>query len=193
MQLLTELGMGTGFPNSAAGIHSNCHGGMEKDLEEADAPYVVKSPALCEHLDRILQTSDIVIDHAIIPIRNLHDSAESRRDVSRRNQNRRGTPGGVWLTRNPCHQEAVLAQQLFNLVHALAKHQVPMIWLYFPRLVKDAHYLYQQLKPVLPGTDFESFQRAFEAVSRPELVHSFEPQRKGQNSLLARMLDLLTR
>jgi hypothetical protein len=174
VQLLTELGLDTGFAHPVSGIHANCNAGMEWDIRQKDAPYVVKSPALCEYLDDVLETSDVVIDHAIIPVRDLYSAAESRRDVSRRGSRRVGLPGGLWLTKNPRSQESVLARQLHQLVHALVKHDVPTIWLHFPRLVKDPDYLYTKLKPVLPAADLESFKRAFEAVSRPELVHDFQ-------------------
>jgi hypothetical protein len=194
VQLFTELGLDTGFADSASGLLPDCHAGMERDIRDKDAPYVVKSPALCEYLDEVLQTSEIVIDHALVPIRDLYSAAESRRDVSRRGPRKRGNPGGLWLTKNPRAQEAILAQQLHHLVHTLAKYDIPMIWLHFPRFVKDPDYLYQKIKPVLPSPDFESFTKAFRAVTRPELVHDFAPLREGQasrKSLFARLRGLI--
>lgn len=183
MQLFTELGLDTGFPDSTSGIHPGCNAGMEWDIKQPNAPYVVKSPSLCEYLDEILETGDTVIDCAIIPIRDLHASAESRRAVSRQ-RNKRGTPGGLLLTKNPRKQEAVLARLMHLLVHALAKHDVPMIWLHFPRLTQDPDYLYGKIQSVLPGKNRETFLRAFRAVSRPELVHDFQQKSSAKKPLL---------
>jgi hypothetical protein len=188
VQLFTELGLDTGFANSRDGLHAGCNAGMEwsvDDLFKKKAPYVVKSPALSEHINEILGTPGLVVDLMIIPIRDLYASAESRRLNARQAGNAK-TAGGLWLTRDPRKQEMALATQFHYLVHALVKHDVPMIWLDFPRCVKDAGYLYRKLQPVLPATDFPAFARAFKEVSRPELVHQF-PAQAEKSSLLTRM------
>ena len=186
VQLLTELGLDTGFSKAHEGIHQACHAGMERNTEEIfnqTAPYVVKSPGLSEQIDKILEAPGVVIDFMIVPIRDLYASAESRRTNARQAKNRKA-PGGLWLTKNPRKQEAALAEQFHHLVHALVKHDVPMIWLHFPRLVQDPDYLYGKIKSVLPGQNLESFTRAFRAVSRPELVHEFEQKSSPKKSLL---------
>lgn len=189
VQLLTELGLETGFVNSTDGVHAACNAGMEWSVEEIfkhSAPYVVKSPAVSEHIDRILETPGVVVDCMIIPVRDLHAAAESRRTNARRAGNVK-TAGGLWLTKNPRKQEAALAMQFHSLVHSLTQHDVPMIWLHFPRLVKDAEYLYGKLRPVLPGKDFAAFDRAFRAVSLPELVHEFKSKATARGSWLKRV------
>jgi hypothetical protein len=173
VQLLTELGLDTGFSSSNSDVNPNSNAGMEWNIRSANAPYVVKSPALCKDLEALLAAGDIVVDCAIIPIRDLYAAAESRRTVQR-NVKQRDLPGGLILTEDPQEQETALAREFHRLVHTLAKHDVPMIWLYFPRLVNDAAYLHGKLKSVLPDHDWELFSQAFRAVSRPELVHSFE-------------------
>jgi hypothetical protein len=183
VQLLTELGLDTGFPHANAGIHSSSNAGMEWNIKHHNAPYVVKNPALCKDLEEVLAAGDAVVDCAIIPIRDLYASAESRRTVQRK-LNERDTPGGLILTKNPREQEAVLATQLHSLVHTLAKHDVPMIWLYFPRLVQDPDYLFGKIKSLTPGQNSETFLQAFRAVSRPELVHDFEQKSAPKKSLL---------
>lgn len=192
MQLFTELGLDTGFSNSTEGIHHACNAGAEwriEDILKKCAPYVVKTPALCEHIDEILESPDIIIDYTIVPVRNLYASAESRRRIWREKK-KHGTPGGLWLTKKPRQQEAVLAEQFHHLVHALIKHDRPIIFLHFPKLVKDLEYLYDKLKPALLGIDFAKFSHAFHAVSRPELVHSFKPKTSARKSLLRRLMSL---
>lgn len=189
VQLLTELGLDTGFAGPADGMHAGCNAGMEWQLEDIfkkSAPYVVKTPSLAERIHEVLGAPGIVVDYMIIPVRELHAAAESRREISRQAR-KRGAPGGLWLTKNPRKQEAALALRFHHLVHALAQHDVPMIWLHFPRLVQDAEYLYAKLRPALPGKDFTAFASAFRAVSRPELVHDFKSKAAGKVSLLTRL------
>jgi hypothetical protein len=108
-------------------------------------------------------------------VRDLYSAAASRRAVQG-DTKKRDVPGGLVSADNPRDQEAVQARQFHRLVHTLAKHDVPMIWLHFPRLVQDATYLYGKLKSVMPGPDWELFSQAFQAVSRPELVPVFKPE-----------------
>ena len=91
---------------------------MEWDIRRANAPYIIKSPWLCDYLDDVLGSTNIVIDHAIIPIRHLYSAAESRRDVARRTDPSLysgNIPGGLWHASNPQQQESVLAEQLYKI------------------------------------------------------------------------------
>jgi hypothetical protein len=176
VQLLTELRLDTGFKDSAAAICPVANAGMEFDLRQPNAPYIVKSAGLCDYLDDVLQRGDVVIDHAIIPMRDLYAAAQSRREVARRAQGTEGAAevvGGLWHTRNPDAQEAVLTQQLYKLMHTLARHDVPLTLLDFPKFVYDPEYLYRKLGFALPNIGYNWFLRVFRGLSRPELVHNF--------------------
>lgn len=173
VQLLTELGLETGFPKGQV-IDTKSHGGLELDIRDANAPYVIKSPWLCDYLDDVLQGGDIVIDHAFIPMRDLYEAAQSRRHVSSAEPSNPGAvPGGLWHTSKPEEQENVLTGQLYKLMYALAKHDVPVSLLLFPRLVKDPEYLYQKTRFLLADVGYDLFKETFQAISRPELVHNF--------------------
>lgn len=168
VQLLTALGMDTGFDDITSGVMENCNAGMETDIRAADAPYLIKSPWLCDYLSEV---KDVVIDHAIVPIRDLYSAAESRRDVTRRNPFP-NAPGGLWHTKQPEEQEAVLSIQLYKLLSVIAERDIPMTLLHFPRLVHDPAYLLEKLSFLnIPPGDFE---RAFLEVARPELIHQFK-------------------
>jgi hypothetical protein len=178
VQLLSRLGLETGVGSAAVtGMDGTAHAGLECDIRRGDAPYVVKAPHLCESLDQVLTSGDVVVDHALVPVRDLYGAAESRRDVVRRSSSRlhpQLMAGGLFGTDDPAAQEAALTTRLYQLIQALAKHDVPTTLLYFPRLVEDAEYLFTKLRPVLP-TDIEyaAFLQAFGEVSKPELVHKF--------------------
>jgi hypothetical protein len=178
VQLLTALGLDTGFPHPDAGIFGNCHAGMELDVREPGAPYIVKSPWLCDYLDEVMRGGRIVIDHAIVPMRDLSAAAASRRRV---NGNAAPSvlpgqiPGGLWHTTRPEEQESVLTRQLYKLLMALAEHDIPVTLLQFPRLATDGEYLYGKLGFLLNGMPHETFRRGFHSVSKPELIHDFPP------------------
>ena len=179
VQLLTELGLDTGYANRHNEVSPRSNAGLEWDLRKDDAPYVVKSPALCERLEEVLQTSSVQIDHAIVPIRDLYAAAESRRAVARKGSHKFLVPRtfGIWRFRKAEDQEAILAQNLYKLLYTLALHDIPTTMLFFPRLAKEPEYLYGKLKPLLPGIEFPRFEAAFKAMSRPEAIHDFAAPR----------------
>lgn len=176
IQLFTALGLDTGFTDPISEVLPNCNAGMEKDIRHPDAPYIIKSPWLCDYLDETLVNSDLVIDHAIIPMRDLYSAAQSRRDVTLRADKSLyagDIPGGLWHTDIPEDQEEVLTNQLYKLLYALAKHDIPATLLYFPRFIHNPDYLYQKILFSLNGIEKEKFLETFQQVAQPELVHDF--------------------
>jgi hypothetical protein len=176
VQLMTTLGMNTGFEDTSSGVFAHCQAGMERDLRDPDCPYVVKDPRLCYRLDAILRDGIAAIDHAIVPVRDLYSAAESRRAVSAKAGVRGAdaVAGGLWLTSAPDEQEAVLAAQFYRLMDTLTRYDVPTTLLQFPRFVSDPDYLFRKLSPVLPDIGAVRFRTAFNQVVRPDLVHDFE-------------------
>src|SRR5690348_1341765 len=149
---------------------------MEWDLRRPDAPYIVKSPWLCDYLDEALDGGQYVIDHAIIPMRDLYSAAESRRDVTRRAVAPLAPEevhGGLWYTEIPEQQEIVLANQFYKIVYTISKRDIPMTLLFFPRLAHDSEYLYRKLAFMLRGIDCQKFMETFKQIARPELVNDF--------------------
>jgi hypothetical protein len=200
VQLLTELKLDTGFTDPKPHIHESCHAGLEYDLRQPNAPYIVKNPWMIEYLDELLTNQTIVVDHALIPVRDLFAAAESRRVISQQAgniENPDQVPGGLWLTKKPQEQENVLIHQFYKLFHTLSKFDIPVTLLYYPRLVQDPVYLYEKLKFLLKppletvlfeGTLFgkiiqslkqepdpyQTFLQAYQKVYQPELVHQFK-------------------
>jgi hypothetical protein len=77
-------------------------------------------------------------------------------------------------TKAPEEQEATLARMLHNLFFVITKHDIPVTLLHFPRLVRDAEYLYKKLGFLFPDIDYDAFLQCFREMSRPELVHDFK-------------------
>jgi hypothetical protein len=182
VQLLGRVGLETGVGSAVVtGMDGTANAGLECDLRRSDAPYVVKAPHLCEMLDAVLAKGEVVVDHALVPVRDLYGAAESRRDVVRRSNSKlppQLMAGGLFGTDDPAAQEAALAVRLYHLVHTLVKHDVPTTLLHFPRLVEDPSYLFGKLRRVLPADmKYAGFLEAFRDVSQPELVHRFQMPR----------------
>ena len=190
VQLFTELGLDTGFKNPQEGLYENCRAGMEfLNLGSPGAPYIVKSPWFCDTLDRVMESGHVVVDHAIVPMRDLFSAAESRRFVNRNtppDPSLQDVPGGLWHVSKPEDQEAVLTLQLYKLIFTLAKYSIPLTLLHFPRFVLEPDYLYRRLGFLLSDVPFSRFHEAFRTVSHPELVHQFIPL---SNSGLAAATD----
>lgn len=184
VQLLTDLGLDTGYSRkraaedtgeSAEGFFATARAGVERDIFAADNPLIVKSPYLCDHVDDLLKAG-IGISHIIIPVRNLHDAAESRRFVQREttgNSNGDSVAGGLWDTSDAQSQEAVLAMKLARLIEAATRNEIPLTLLSFPRLVRDSDYTYEKLAFLFPFTSRARFRKKFTSRQRLDWVHDF--------------------
>lgn len=185
VQLLTYLGLDTGFSPQRMALHSSSRAGLESDIRLEDSPYIVKSPWFSIHAEEVLQNrKDIIIDHVYIPIRDLHAAAESRRYVTKvamakldpaesDKVDSSAIPGGLWLTREESQQEVVLMNQLYKLVLALSNSTIPVTLLRYPRIVKDSRYLYEKLRPILKEITFTQFESVFNRTVIPSFIHSF--------------------
>ena len=178
VQLFTSLGLDTGFANNSTGVHQYCNAGMELDIRDPNAPYIVKTPWFCVYLDEVLANNDIIIEHAIIPMRDLYSAAESRRHVTNKMHAGNGplveVPGGLWQTDKPEQQEQVLTFKYYNLMYTLAKHDIPVTLLLFPRIIHDPDYLHRKISFLMNGVSVETFRTVFAEIAQPRLVHDFQ-------------------
>jgi hypothetical protein len=154
MQLLTILGLDTGFQDGGYQLFENCNAGLEIPLTKSSAPFIVKDPRLCDYLEDAILRDGKVVEHAIIPVRKLYEAAQSRRDVQNRSKDifhsSKNPPGGLWDTSSADEQESILAKKFFKLVHTLTKYKIPVTFLEFPRFADDPDYLYDALAQVFP-------------------------------------------
>lgn len=173
VRLLTELGLDTGFTadNWRRSYDEHCQAGLEHALEDPSAPYIVKNPSLCAELPSLLaRFPHLVIDHALIPIRELDAASRSRVRVGGAGGE---LPGGLWLTDDPARQKAILAEGFHGLMHTLARHDIPHTLLEFPRFATDADYTHRRLAFLLGDVTHEEFLAAFARVADPRLIHDF--------------------
>ena len=150
--------------------------GLEMDIRAPGAPYIVKTPFLCDWLDQAL-TLAIVIEHAIVPVRPFEAAAASRAFVQ---QQATGSAdgaakaaGGLWDANSAAEQADVLRRKFAALVEALVRHDIATTFLSHPRLARDPDYLYGKMRFLLDGVDAPAFKAAFSQTVRPDLIHQF--------------------
>lgn len=148
--------------------------GLEDDLLDADAPYVVKNPDLSWQLGGLLESGRIApdeIEWLIVPMRDLREAAASRvrtttaaRDVH--------APGGLIGTVRPAKQQQQLAEVTYRLFHTAARFDLPLIVMEYPRFALDSAYAYRRLRPLLNDRTEADFTAAWKAVVDPALVRT---------------------
>jgi hypothetical protein len=184
VQLLTKLGLETGFKSVKEGVFLECNAGMEHKMEDPSAPYIVKDPYLCDKLEELMETGNYTIDHCIVPLRDFDAAVNSRYAVARKAKNNlikyiisgyryKRVPGGFWHADSLSEQRTVLAQKTYKLFYILAKYNIPHTLLHFPRIVKDAEYLFEKLHTIFNTLDYKEFKTIFTQVAQPDLVHKF--------------------
>jgi hypothetical protein len=187
VQYFTALGFDTGYSldEARSAIDPISFAGLERALSRPELPYVIKSPHFADQLGRALVARRLRIRAAIIPVRNLHHAAESRRRVHREaaaaGRDPMRTPGTLWSNPVPEQQEALLAEKFHKLIHTLTVHAIPMYFLPYPQFVLRHPGLYRSLKPLLDehGVAESASAMAHRLVARPDLVHRFGADGKG--------------
>jgi hypothetical protein len=171
VQYLTELGLDTHISRQGSGQFDAASQAGFEDMPLLTAaenlPYVIKTPWMGQYIDEILASSEIRIDAAILPVRNLVEAAASRTILELRAMHQSAphmaqltetwenwalTPGGTIFSLNPLDQARILAIGFHRLVQRLVDAEIPILLLGFPRLIEDCDYLFERLKSFLPET-----------------------------------------
>jgi hypothetical protein len=180
VRFLGECGLDTGPSNSL--FDQRARAGLEHNLLDDEAPYIVKDPwlfAYCEQID----PGAIAIDALLVPVRELMAAATSRM-LQERAAMAEGpwanlpssdvngiVPGGAVYSLDPVDEARILAVGFHRLIHWATARQLPLFLLEFPRAVKDREYLIESLWPWLSGhCDRQRALAAFAAVADPQLV-----------------------
>lgn len=179
IQILTKLGLDTGFNEKDMNdhIYSNCNAGLERNIMDKDAPYIIKDPWICDTIPDILANKSIKIDHVFIPIREMKMAALSRIKVSKQADEQareKGVNGGLWHTNNPDDQEYVLHKQLSKLLVELSKESIPITFINYPKLAYEPLYLFEKLGPALKHLSYKEFKKAWKQTVRLDLIHTFK-------------------
>ncbi len=191
VQWFTAMNFDTGFTLEEALTRTDpiSHGGLEHSLSRtlaagARLPHVAKSPWFGPKLAAYIDREELRIEAVVVPLRELADAAESRRQVSRRAEaagyDPHKHPGGVLGAgqageRANRKQEQQLARRFYDLIVTLVRYDVPIYFLRFPDFARGAQDPSQVLEPLLAkhGLSQAEATAALQRVVRPELIHDF--------------------
>ena len=174
VQLLTRLGLPTGFDEESLNLFMPARAGLEYRLGRGrNEPYIVKHPNIGLDLPKLLDEGRVVIDHAFIPVRHLDAVVASSRHVHQISGEGFGIEGGSAIDGDEDQQRSFLAADFHETIATLADHDVPMEFLAFPRITRDPDYLYRRLGPLVAGIPFPTFSKVFSETVRPGWVNDF--------------------
>ena len=178
VEVLTALGVDTGFDYINIQKHVHSRAGLEINLLEAvSPPYVIKDPSFMLYFQDVIERKDLVLDHVFIAIRDVYAASQSRRYVEtitdKQKYNDGGVPGGLTGTLNPEEQESVLLSRMFDLALQLSQTDCDITYLHYPLLVEDSEYLYVKLRPILKGVSQKQFDEVFNLIVDRGLTHKF--------------------
>jgi len=184
VRILTTAGFDTGFDaDDIKSVEGNIgRAGLEKipTLDNIKSlPQVIKGPQIVDVLPKILSDNWFPVGLAIIPVRNLNDAAQSRKEVHKRALSKGfikrglGSPGGLWKTRNPNNQRQILSEQFYKTVQILVDSEVPTIFLSFPKFAVDADYFDRTISRELHdlfGSSRDDINAAYLVERNPDLI-----------------------
>lgn len=179
VRFLGACGLDVGTPTS---FDERARAGLEHDLLDDHAPYVVKSPWMFVYCDRI-DPQAVALDALIVPVRDLMASATSRM-LQERTAMAEGPwanwpasdvnctiAGGAVYSLDPVDQARILAVGFHRLIYWATVRQVPLFLLEFPRAVNDGEYLIDTLWPWLSAhCTRDQARAAFDVVAEPGFV-----------------------
>jgi hypothetical protein len=139
IQLFSHLGMGTGYPNNVNLEHKSDAGLEGKKLN--DNARIIKNFQYTVEIDKTLNNHQI--DHFIVPVRKLEDTAKSRQRVS---EELKINQGGYWGANNLGEQINYNSKVFYNLIESLVRHNTPFTMLPFPYFIYDESIIYDKLK-----------------------------------------------
>lgn len=160
VRLLTRLGLDTGYTPDREQFHPGIRAGCEHvghgfrdPATWKTLPRIVKSPELSFHLRDL----PVPIEHVLIPVRNLEEAANSRKQTRL-----------PWKKRRMSQRDSIAAA-LGEAVAACIPEEIPCTLLPFPRHVTDPDYTFETLCEVFPeiAADRPRFDAAFAEVNPP--------------------------
>ncbi len=185
VRFLNQCGLDTGSPTES--FDERAQAGLEHNLLDGGAPYVVKDPWLFTYCERV-DLQAVTIDALLVPVRELMAAASSRilqervamferpwPDWPHSDVNGKVTAGAIYSL-DPVDQARILAVGFHQLIHWATVKRIPLFLLEFPRIVNDSEYLIETLWPWLSShCDRENAQAAFDTIADPLLVRIETP------------------
>ncbi len=188
VQILTDLGFDTGY-RPGVEVRSASLGGLEGNIRVPDAPRVIKAPGLSIELDELIESGTVVVEHVIIPVRDLDVAAASRVRAAGYGRDPRARGGLIARSKRPRDERTAISEWLATLVVTVAKHDVPHTLLAFPRFAADPEYFLAKLGHLDRGggggpLEIDEVRTVLERRYRPDAVHEHALDRSEQRRVL---------
>ncbi len=180
VHFLEACGLDTGATDMP--FDARARAGLERNLLDERAPYIVKDPWLFAYCDQIDQ-SQVEVEALLVPVRELAAVATSRILQERitmadsfwadlpPSDVHGMVPGGAVYSLDPLDEARILAVGFHRLILWATARQIPLFLLEFPRIINDSEYLIDTLWPWLGARcDRDRAMSAFGAVADPDLV-----------------------
>lgn len=166
MHFFTELGLNTGYTIDECEQHlaqSGCDGGIEHSVgtELFKKSDIVKNPEWM-YIPEVLNFD---IKYIIVPMRALKNVAISRKSMGI------GMYGGFWHgATNIEEQMKIDSRAFYDFIKYTIRNNMKVIFLDFPRVVKDAEYLYDKIGNKI-GVCTKPWKSSFEKIANIDKVH----------------------
>ncbi len=180
VRFLKACGLHTGATEMP--FDARARAGLERNLLDEAAAYVVKDPWLFAYCDQI-DHSEIEVEALLVPVRDLAAAATSRilqERITMADSFWADLPvsdlhgvitGGAVYSLDPVDQARILAVGFHRLILWATARQIPLFLLEFPRIINDGEYLIDTLWPWLGAhCERDSALSAFASVADPDLV-----------------------
>ncbi len=169
VQVLTDLGLDTGFPADHT-VDERVHAGLEFRIESPNAPRIIKDPNLSRRLGGLLERGEVEIEHVIIPVRDLDVAVASRVRNTKYGSNLH-TFGGLFGTPRATKQREALALLFYELLYTVTRYDLPHTLLLFPRFTEDWEYTYAKLSFLDPSIPADRWKEALDRRVDRTLIH----------------------
>ena len=177
VQLLTELNMDTGFTKDDMPISQKCNAGLEFSSIGGNLPYILKNPKFMWDLEPLLDKNpEVIIDHVFIPIRDIVEAVESRKkniEGISEDEDPKSIAGGLEGVNDPDNQADYFINKFFSFCEFLSKHDIPVTFLNYPRIITDRTYLFFKLSKHFTSLNRKIFDKTFAKCANPSLVNKY--------------------
>lgn len=147
MQILTELGIDTGFPKGLTFKNNDAGGNYEKKLRGSSVklplPYVIKEPQMCADIDLRIKKMKLDVDHIYVLLRRPGPEAVALEFMRRETKHKDTFEEGL----DPRDLEKVtraIAQRELQVVNLVAEIQSPHTLVSYPRFASDLNYAFSK-------------------------------------------------
>lgn len=160
VQLLTRLGFDTGFVPEGENFNPSWRAGCEILVNTTRhqlkiSPDIIKSPTA---FPQIAKHMDIInFDLFICPIRNIESVVRSRVKTGRM-----AGDGKMSL-------KEYLLDRFYESMYLCSEHDIDVLFLNFPRIVKDSDYCYKKLSKHF-DIDKKKFNKVYNNLAKPEMI-----------------------